>query len=67
MATYQEIYNSLQMALSAGFRQQIELVRATEAAYELIEESEDLTDEQMLGLRVLLAQAETQLGRYFGM
>ena len=67
MATYQEIYNALQAALSAGFRQQIALVGATESAYELLEVNEDLTDEQILGLRVLLAQAETQLGRYFGM
>lgn len=67
MTTYQEIYDRLSEALAAGFRRQIDLVSATEAAYEALEENEELTDEQMLGLRVLLAQAETQLGRYFGM
>ncbi len=66
-ASYDEVYDGLKQALASGYKRQIALVGATEAAYELLEIAEDLTDDQVVGLRVLLSQAETQLGRYFGM
>ncbi len=66
-ASYDEVYEGLKQALAAGYKRQIALVAATEAAYELLEIAADLTDAQALSLRVLLSQAETQLGRYFGM
>ncbi|MBU6430295.1 MAG: hypothetical protein KGR26_14870, partial [Cyanobacteria bacterium REEB65] len=59
---FQTVYEGLAAALAAGYRRQIDLVAATEAAYELLEQDDQLTDDQVLGLRVLLAQAETQLG-----
>jgi hypothetical protein len=65
---YGEVYAILAEALRTGYRQQIELVQAVESSYSFLEEQEeDLNSEQVLSLRMLLSQAETLLGRYFGM
>ncbi|MBM3275636.1 MAG: hypothetical protein FJZ00_10815 [Candidatus Sericytochromatia bacterium] len=65
---YEDVRAALEAALRSGYREQIALVDATEAAYALLDEGDDeLGEAEILTLRVLLAQAETQLGRYFGM
>lgn len=67
-STYEEIVRDLEEALRLGHRRQVELVGSAERAYAYLEEAgQDLSDEQVLTLRVLLAQAETRIGRYFGM
>ena len=68
MSTYDEVLSGLEEALRLGHRRQVELVGATERAYAFLEDSAaDLTDQETLALRMALAQAETQIGRYFGM
>ncbi|MBM3266300.1 MAG: hypothetical protein FJZ01_01515 [Candidatus Sericytochromatia bacterium] len=68
MVNFEEVRKALEEALRAGYREQIDLVGAVDATYEFLEAcAEDLSDDQVLTLRVMLAQAETQLGRYFGM
>jgi hypothetical protein len=65
---FDEVRSALEAALRSGHREQIALVGATEAAYALLDEGDDeLGEAEALTLRILLAQAETQLGRYFGM
>ncbi len=65
---YEDVRMALEAALRAGHREQIELVGAVDATYEFLEAGGDeLSDDQVVTLRILLAQAETQLGRYFGM
>lgn len=64
----EQMYDALAEAIRRGPHEQQELVRVTEGAYAFLEEREaDLRDDQILGLRILLAQAETLIGRYFGM
>lgn len=68
MNTYDEVVRDLEEALRMGHRRQVDLIGAAERAYAFLESAGDeLADEQVLGLRMLLAQAETQIGRYFGM
>jgi hypothetical protein len=62
------IREALETALRAGWREQISLVRAVEEAYAFLDAAQDdLGDAEVMTLRILLAQAETQMGRYFGM
>lgn len=66
--SYQDMYEALLEAIQQGPHRQQELVRATEEAYAYLEElGAELEGEQVLGIRILLAQAETLIGRYFGM
>lgn len=66
MIAYQHTYHALAEAIRQGPQRQIALVKAVDEAYALMH-AEDLTDEQVLGLKVLIAHAETMIGRYFGM
>lgn len=66
--TSEMMYQALNDAIRNGPHEQQELVRITEEAYAFLEETgEGLEGEAVLGLRILLAQAETLIGRYFGM
>lgn len=66
MSFYETTYQALAEAIRLGPHQQIALVQAVDQAYAALED-EGLTDEQVLGLRVLIAHAEGLIGRYFGM
>lgn len=63
---FEIIHNTLKDAIRLGPHQQIALVAAVDAAYALME-AEELTDEQLVSLKVLIAHAEGLIGRYFGM
>lgn len=66
--SYQAIYDRLMSALKKGPYEQIALVQTMEEVYAFLEESDPLlSDEQILSLRILLKQGETQVGRYYGM
>lgn len=68
MSAYTETYQRLLQAIQQGYHQQIDLVATMEEAYAFLEEDEAfLSDEEVLSLRILLKQAETMAGRYFGM
>ncbi len=68
MSTYDEVLRDLEAALRLGYREQMALVGSAERAYAFLEEQgETLGDQEVLSIRMLLAQAETQIGRYFGM
>ena len=65
---YQTVYGALLDALKVSHDEQLALLAATDAAYAFLEaETPVLSDSQYLGLKVLLGEAETRLGRYFGM
>ena len=65
---YQRIYTDLANALKEGYHEQLALLRTTDATFAFIEEFEpQLSDDELLGLKVLLGQAEAILTRYFGM
>lgn len=66
--THHELYAVLLEAIRQGPVEQQELVRITDEAYAFLEAQEDiLGEEEILGLRVLIAQAESLIIRYFGM
>lgn len=66
--TYREMYDALLEAINQGPHEQQQLVQRTDEAFAYLEaHDERLSAEEVLGLRVLLAQAETLIGRYFGM
>lgn len=66
--TYPEIYAELLDAINQGPHEQQRLVQMTDTAYAFLEElDQDLEHDQVLGLRVLIAQAESLIVRYFGM
>lgn len=66
--TYQQQYDCLLEAIRRGPVEQQELVRMTDMAYAFLDEFEEgVTEEEVLGLRVLIAHAESLLIRYFGM
>lgn len=68
LSTYEQVLQNLEEALRQGHRQQVDLVGAMERTYAFLEENgHELDDQQVLSLRMLLAHAETQIGRYFGM
>ena len=64
--TFEVVYASLKEAIRLGPHQQIALVQAVDEAYALME-AEELSDEQLLSLRVVISHAEGLIGRYFGM
>lgn len=64
--TFEAVYAGLNEAIRQGPHRQIELLKAVDEAYALLE-VEELTDEQVLSLRLLLSHAEGLIGRYFGM
>lgn len=66
MIAFTQTYQTLNDAIRLGPHRQIDLVKAVDEAYALME-AEDLTDEQVLSLKVLIAHAENLIGRYFGM
>lgn len=63
------VYETLRKALEdAPYAAQLDLVRITDDTYAFLEaHNESLSDEEYLGLRLLLSQAEGLLTRYFGM
>jgi hypothetical protein len=63
---FETIHTTLKEAIRLGPHQQIALVHAVDEAYALLE-AEELTDEQVVSLKVLIAHAEGLIGRYFGM
>lgn len=66
--TPREMYDALLEAIEQGHYEQQQLVQRTDEAFAYIEaHDERMEAEDVLGLRVLLAQAETLIGRYFGM
>ncbi|MNY38971.1 hypothetical protein D3C86_1736310 [compost metagenome] len=66
--TPREMYDALLDAIEQGPFEQQQLVQRTDEAFAFIEaHDERMSAEDVLGLRVLLAQAETLIGRYFGM
>lgn len=66
--SHQAVYDRLLLAIEQGFHEQQKLVQITDETFAYIAEYEDtLPEEDILGLRILLAQAETMIGRYFGM
>ncbi|MNK55953.1 hypothetical protein D3C87_749760 [compost metagenome] len=64
--TFDMVYDTLKDAIRLGPHQQIALVQAVDEAYALME-AEELSDEQVLSLRLLISHAEGLIGRYFGM
>lgn len=64
--SFETAYANLQEAIRLGPHQQIALVQAVDEAYALLE-AKELSDEQVLSLRVLISHAEGLIGRYFGM
>jgi hypothetical protein len=65
--TFDEVVAELTEAIRVGYREQQELVRVTDLAFDyLAEHDATLANEQVMELRILLAQAETMIGRYFG-
>lgn len=67
MDDFDGIYDELREALLVGHERQIALVAVAERAYEYLEANPDLGDDQVVGLRMLLSEAENRMGRYFGM
>lgn len=66
--SYQDVYDRLLQAIEQGHHEQQMLVQVTDSTFAYISEYEDtMPEDQVLGLRILLAQAETLIGRYFGM
>lgn len=66
--SYQDVYDQLLQAIEEGYHEQQRLVQVTDSAFAYISEYEDtMPEDEVLGLRILLAQAETLIGRYFGM
>lgn len=66
--SYQAVYERLLLAINQGYHEQQKLVEVTDSTFAYLNEYEDtMAEEEILGLRVLLAQAETLIGRYFGM
>lgn len=62
------VYQTLLEALQKAPYEQLELLAVVDATYAFLEESgEALSDEDWVSAKVLLGQAETILGRYFGM
>ena len=62
------IYQTLLKALQNAPYEQLELLATVDATYAFLDEAgEDLSDEDWLSAKVLLGEAETILGRYFGM
>jgi hypothetical protein len=62
------IYQALLKALQNAPYEQLELLQQTDITYAFIEEAgDDLSDEDLLSAKILLGEAETILGRYFGM
>lgn len=67
-SAYAAVRSALAAAIQSGPRAQAELVRITDETFLFMEHQQDvLQDEQLLELRILLAQAQTMIGRYFGM
>lgn len=65
--SYQTMYDGLLEAIRTGYHEQQRLVQVTDATFAYLNEEEDrLSEDEVLGLRILLAQAETLIGRYFG-
>ena len=65
---FQRMYEKLLGALEVSHAEQQALLQATDEAYVFLDEAnESLTDEQYLAIKVVLGEAETRLGRYFGM
>lgn len=65
---YARIYERLRLAIEEAPTAQLALREATDVAYAFMEEAgEDLSDEEYLGIRMLLSHAEGLLTRYFGM
>lgn len=67
-AEFERIRDNLARALKEAPHAQRELLAATDATYDYIEEAgEALPDAQYLELKMLASQAESILTRYFGM
>ena len=65
---YQAVYDKICGALRDAPYAQRELLGATDETYAYLEErGEALTDDQYLGLKLVLSQCEAVLTRYFGM
>lgn len=66
--SYQTVYDRLLLAINQGYHEQQKLVEVTDSTFAYLNEYEEtMPEDQIMGLRVLLAQAETLIGRYFGM
>lgn len=66
--SYQAVYERLLLAINQGYHEQQRLVEVTDQTFAYLSEYEEtMQEDEVLGLRVLLAQAETLIGRYFGM
>lgn len=66
--SYHDLYAAMLEAIRQGPVEQQQLVRITDEAYAFLESREDTLGEgEILGLRVLIAQAESLIIRYFGM
>jgi hypothetical protein len=62
------IYQTLLEALQKAPYEQLELLAVVDATFAFLDEhGETLSDDDWLSAKVLLGQAETILGRYFGM
>ena len=67
-AEFKQMYDKLLGALEVSHAEQQALLQATDEAYAFLDAAnESLTDEQYLAIKVMLGEAETRLGRYFGM
>ncbi|MFN3429455.1 MAG: hypothetical protein ACK46X_05850 [Candidatus Sericytochromatia bacterium] len=65
---FPQVYQTLLKALQNAPYEQLELLATTDATYAYLSEvGEELSDEDFLSARILLGEAETILGRYFGM
>ncbi len=66
--SYQNVYDRLLQAINQGYHEQQKLVEVTDSTFAYLTEYEEtMAEDQILSLRILLAEAETQIGRYFGM
>ncbi|HEY9856747.1 MAG TPA: hypothetical protein V6D05_13470 [Stenomitos sp.] len=66
--SYQAVYDRLLLAINQGPHEQQKLVEVTDSTFAYLNEYEDtMPEDEILGLRILLAQAQTLIGRYFGM
>lgn len=58
---------ALKQAIAVAPGEQLALVQATDEAFEFLEvRGAQFTDEEVLELKLLLAHAQTLIGRYFG-
>jgi len=65
--SYQEVYEGLVAALQETHYDQIALLQAAQRAYELLDASgHSLSEDEYLGLRMILSQAEREISFYFG-